>query len=96
MEKNTEDSDEKSNLAKAIAEIHAVALECDQKVAEMQKKVEMMELDLMLVLRPGFQAMLNLDDLGWELLYQGDLQRSSTRGMKDMWRATRSCLTTTS
>lgn len=82
VEKNTEDSDEKSNLAKAIAEIHAVALECDQKVAEMQKKVEMMELNSMLVLRPGFQAMLNLDHLGRELLYQGDLQRSSTKGMR--------------
>lgn len=82
VEKNTEDNDEKSNLAKAIAEIHAVALECDQKVAEEQKKVEMMELNAMLVLRPGFQAMLNLDHLGRELLFQGDLQRSSTKGMR--------------
>lgn len=83
VEKNMlQDSEEKSNLTKAIQEIHAVTLECDQRVAEMQKQVEMMELNSMLVLRPGFQAMLNLDHLGRELLFQGDLQRMGSKGVR--------------
>ena len=48
----------------------------------MQRKVEMMELNSMLVLRPGFQAMLNLDHLGRELLFQGDIQRIGSKGMR--------------
>jgi hypothetical protein len=83
VEKNMlQDSDEKINLAKAISEIHAVTLECDQKVAEMQKKVEMMELNSMLVLRPGFHSVLNLDHLGRELILQGDLQRMGSKGVR--------------
>lgn len=83
VEKNMlQDSEEKTNLTKAIQEIHAVTLECDQRVAEMQKKVEMMELSSMLVLRPGFQAMLHLDHLGRELLFQGDLQRMGSKGVR--------------
>ena len=77
-----QESDEKSNLARAVEEIHAVTLECDQKVAETQRKVEMMELNSMLVLRPGFQAMLNLDHLGRELLFQGEVQRIGSKGMR--------------
>ena len=83
VEKSTlQDNDEKSNLSKAIEEIHQVTLDCDQRVAEMQRKVEMMELNSMLVLRPGFQAMLNLDHLGRELLFQGDVQRIGSKGMR--------------
>lgn len=83
VEKNMlQDSDEKSNLAKAISEIHNVTLECDQKVAEMQKKVEMMELNAMLVLRPGFHSALNLDHLGRELIQQGELQRMGSKGVR--------------
>jgi hypothetical protein len=83
VEKNMlQDSEEKSNLARAIQEIHAVTLECDQKVAEMQKKVEMMELNAMLVLRPGFHSVLNLDHLGRELIWQGDLQRMGSKGVR--------------
>lgn len=82
VEKNMlQENDEKINLSKAIDEIHNVTLECDQRVAEMQRKVEMMELNSMLVLRPGFQAMLNLDHLGRELLFQGDVQRIGSKGM---------------
>ncbi|RBQ87999.1 hypothetical protein VDGD_02632 [Verticillium dahliae] len=76
------DSEEKANLAKAISEIHNVTLECDQKVAEMQKKVEMMELNAMLVLRPGFHSVLNLDHLGRELILQGELTRMGHKGVR--------------
>ncbi|TQV93331.1 hypothetical protein V2A60_010242 [Cordyceps javanica] len=76
------DSEEKANLQKAILEIKTVTHECDAKVAEANKRVEMMELDRMLVLRPGFQSVLNLDHLGRALILQGDLQRLSSKGMR--------------
>ncbi|KAH8662341.1 CNH domain-containing protein [Xylariales sp. PMI_506] len=76
------DSEEKANLIKAMEEIKQVALEADAKVDEMQKKVTMIELDQMLVLRPGFHADLNLDHLGRELIIQGDLQRMGSKGVR--------------
>jgi hypothetical protein len=76
------DSEEKSNLLKAIQEIKTVTLECDTKVDETNKRVEMMELDRMLVLRPGFQSVLNLDHLGRELIIQGELQRMGSRSVR--------------
>ncbi|KAK9440332.1 Rho guanyl nucleotide exchange factor [Metarhizium brunneum] len=76
------DSEEKTNLAKAIQEIQTVTLECDAKVAETNKRVQMMELDRMLVLRPGFQSVLNLDHLGRVLIMQGELQRMGSKGMR--------------
>ncbi|RYP66807.1 hypothetical protein DL771_007605 [Monosporascus sp. 5C6A] len=77
-----QDSEEKANLGKAIEETQAVASEADSKVHEMQKKVTMIELDQMLVLRPGYQASLNLDHLGRELILQGDLQRMGSKGVR--------------
>ncbi|KAG5664747.1 hypothetical protein KAF25_008481 [Fusarium avenaceum] len=76
------DSEEKTNLAKAIAEIRQVTLESDSKVAEQNKRVQMMELNRMLVLRPGFHSVLNLDHLGRELIFQGDLQRMGSKGVR--------------
>ena len=76
------DSEEKANLSKAIQEIQTVTHECDAKVAETNKRVEMMELDRMLVLRPGFQSVLNLDHLGRVLIKQGELQRMGSKGMR--------------
>jgi hypothetical protein len=76
------DSEEKTNLLKAIEEIKLVTHECDAKVAETNKRVEMMELDRMLVLRPGFQSVLNLDHLGRALIMQGELQRLGSKGMR--------------
>ncbi|KAM0474336.1 hypothetical protein ACHAPX_007672 [Trichoderma viride] len=76
------ESEELTNLKRAIEEIRVVTLECDAKVAETNKRVEMMDLDRMLILRPGFQSVLNLDHLGRTLEIQGDLQRLSTSGMK--------------
>lgn len=75
-------SEEMMNMQKAIAEVKAVAIECDIKVAETNKRVEMMELDRMLVLRPGFQSILNLDHLGRQLIMQGELTRLGSKGVR--------------
>ncbi|TGO47126.1 hypothetical protein BCON_0292g00080 [Botryotinia convoluta] len=73
----TKDSDEKATLAIAIEEIKAVTLECDAKVEEQSRKVDMIELQSKLYLRPGMERVeLNLDHLGRELLHRGDLQRA--------------------
>ncbi|KHO00158.1 Rho guanyl nucleotide exchange factor [Metarhizium album ARSEF 1941] len=80
--KTVGDSEEKTILQKAIQEIQTVTLECDAKVAETNKRVQMMELDRMLVLRPGFQSVLNLDHLGRVLIMQGELQRMGSKGMR--------------
>ncbi|KAI1392141.1 CNH domain-containing protein [Hypoxylon trugodes] len=76
------DSEEKANLKRAIDEVKSMTLECDAKVDEMQKKVTMIELDQMLVLRPGFHADLHLEHLGRELILQGDLQRMGSKGVR--------------
>ncbi|AEO54793.1 hypothetical protein MYCTH_2297813 [Thermothelomyces thermophilus ATCC 42464] len=76
------ESEEKTNLERALEEIKKVTHECDEKVAEMTRKVELLELQSMLVLRPGFQSVLNLDHLGRELLKQGDLQRQGSKGVR--------------
>ncbi|KAI0975539.1 CNH domain-containing protein [Xylaria arbuscula] len=82
LKEMSQDSEEKTNMIKAIDEIRAVAHECDAKVAEMEKKVAMIELDQQLVLRPGFHADLNLDHLGRELILEGDLQRMGSKGVR--------------
>ncbi|KAG9237904.1 rhoGEF protein-like protein [Amylocarpus encephaloides] len=71
------DTEEKANLAMAIEEIKTVTLECDAKVDEQSKKVEMIELQSKLFLRPGMERVeLHLDHLGRELIFKGDLQRA--------------------
>lgn len=73
----TQDTEEKTILATAIEEIKAVTLECDAKVDENTRKVEMIELQEKLYLRPGMERVeLNLDEKGRELIFQGDLQRA--------------------
>ncbi|KAK3905744.1 Rho1 guanine nucleotide exchange factor 3 [Staphylotrichum tortipilum] len=76
------ESEEKTNLERALDEIKKVTHECDEKVAEMTKKIELLELQSILVLRPHFQSVLNLDHLGRELLKQGDLQRQGSKGVR--------------
>lgn len=79
LQNMTQDTEEKANLATAIEEIKTVTLECDAKVDEQSKKVEMIELQSKLFLRPGMERVeLNLDHLGRELLFKGDLQRAGT------------------
>ncbi|KAJ5223482.1 hypothetical protein N7468_008024 [Penicillium chermesinum] len=75
------DSDEKANVAQAIEEIKVVALECDNKVGEMNKKADLMELATKLQLRPEMkkEVELNLEHLGREIIHRGDLQRPGTR-----------------
>ncbi|KAK0279081.1 Rho guanine nucleotide exchange factor [Friedmanniomyces endolithicus] len=77
--------EEKRNLQAAYDEVKNVTLECDARVAEMQRKVDLSDLSLKLVLRPGMlQAVeLNLDHIGRQLIHRGDLQRmGGTSGNK--------------
>ncbi|KAF4978498.1 hypothetical protein FZEAL_5144 [Fusarium zealandicum] len=76
------DSEEKTNLIKAIQEIKLVAHECDAKVAGQNKKVEITDLNRMLVLRPGFHSVLNLVHKDRELIFQGELQRMGSKGVR--------------
>lgn len=70
------DNEEKRNLQIAKEEIKAVALECDSRVGEMERKVSLTDLQAKLILRPGMQRVeLNLDHLGRELIFRGDLLR---------------------
>ncbi|PHH77302.1 hypothetical protein CDD82_3568 [Ophiocordyceps australis] len=80
--KMAEESEEKTNQQRAIEEIKAVTSECDSKVAEQERRITMMQLDRELVLRPGFQSVLNLDHLGRLLIMRGDLQRMGSKGMR--------------
>jgi hypothetical protein len=76
------DSLEKTNLQIALDEVKAVTLECDSRVAEMQRKIDLLDISAKLVIRPQLKndVELNLDHFGRELIYRGDLQRmGSTR-----------------
>jgi hypothetical protein len=76
IKNSTVDNEEKRNLIIAKEEIKIVALECDARVGEMSRKVDLTDLQARLILRPGMQRVeLNLDHLGRELIYRGDLQR---------------------
>ena len=69
------DSEEKRNLQLALDEIKAATFECDARVAEMSKHVELSELASKLVLRPEMSKVkLNLTHLGREIIFKGDLQ----------------------
>lgn len=86
------DSEEKTNLQQAIEEIKLVAMECDAKVGEMTKKVDLKELGSKLQLRPELKRVveLNLEHLGREVIHQGDLQRPRTKRFN--WSDTRAIL----
>lgn len=88
---STVDNEEKKNLQVAKDEIKAVTLECDSRVAEMGRKVGLADLQAKLILRPGMQRVeLNLDHLGRELIYRGDLQRMG--GSRFSWLETHALL----
>lgn len=78
VHKNTlHDTEEKANILRAIEEIKAVTHECDAKVDQQTKKVELIELSSKLFLRPGMERVeLQLDQTGRELIFKGDLQRA--------------------
>ena len=85
------DSEEKLNLQYAIDEVRAVTFECNSKVDEMTKKIELLELASKLELRKGMEKVeLNLDHLGREIIIQGDLLRAGGRGLQ--WVETRAIL----
>ncbi|EEP79418.1 conserved hypothetical protein [Uncinocarpus reesii 1704] len=86
------DCEEKANLWQAIEEIKLVAMECDNKVGDMSKKVSLRELGAKLQLRPEMKQLveLNLEHLGREIIYQGDLQRPRTKRFN--WVDTRAIL----
>jgi hypothetical protein len=91
IKNSTVDNDEKRNLIIAKEEIKAVTLECDARVAEMERKVSLTDLQSKLILRPGMQRVeLNLDHLGRELIYRGDLQRMG--GSRFNWLETHALL----
>ncbi|CAK1364306.1 unnamed protein product [Cercospora beticola] len=72
-----QETPEKTNLQLALDEIKAVASECDSRVAEQQRKIDLADLEKKLVLRPGMkkEVELNLDHFGRSLIHRGDLQR---------------------
>ena len=74
-----EESEEKTNLATAIDEIKTVTRECDSRVDDMAKHVQLAELAVKLQLRPGMEKVqLNLTHLGREIVFEGDLQRTGS------------------
>jgi len=86
-----QNSEEKANLAIARQEIKDVTLECDARVADMSKSVDLSELQAKLQLRAGMANVhLNLTHLGREIIYQGDLQRMGSN--KFSWVETRAIL----
>lgn len=91
LKRSTIDNEEKRNLQVAKDEIKAVTLECDARVAEMSRKVDLSDLQAKLILRPGMQRVeLNLDHLGRELIFKGDLLRMG--GNRFTWLETHALL----
>ena len=79
-----EDSEEKHNLQLAVDEIKAVTVDCDNRVAEMNRIEEIEELEDKLVLRPEMDNVkLNLKHLGRQLIHEGDLQRKARMSWVD-------------
>lgn len=82
LKKMVQDSEEKTNLIKALEEIRTVTHKCDEAVARSKSKVDLHILQSALVLRPGFQSVLNLDHLGRQLIHRGDLTRMGSKGVR--------------
>lgn len=71
------ESEEKANLAIAINEIQEATRECNARLAEESKKVDLLDLQAKLQLRPEMKHVeLNLTQWGRELIHTGDLQRT--------------------
>lgn len=82
LKKMVEGSEEKTNGEKALDEIRAVTHKCDEAVARSKSKVDLHILQSALILRPGFQSVLNLDHLGRQLNHRGDLTRMGSKGVR--------------
>jgi RhoGEF domain/Pleckstrin homology domain len=84
LKSTVKDSEEKLNLQFAIDEIKAATFECNIKVHEMEKKMELLDLKDKLRLRPNMEkeVELNLDHLGRDLIKRGDLLRAGGKGFQ--------------
>jgi hypothetical protein len=71
------ETEEKINLQRAIDEIKAVTHDCDSRVDEMSKRVQLLELGQKLMMRQ-WPVDLRLEEKGRELIFQGDLQRTGS------------------
>ena len=76
------ESEEKMSLQFAVDEVRAATFECNSKVAEMERKISLLELSNKIRLRKGMEreVELNLDHLGREVIIRGDLQRAGGKG----------------
>ena len=84
LKATTKDSEEKLKLQFAIDEIKAATHECDVKVAEKKREIELLDLKDKLWLRKGMEkeVKLNLTFLGREIIQRGDLLRASSKGFQ--------------
>lgn len=75
--RNTEEgTNEKENLSKAITELGQLVEQCSLQVEMNSKKCELMELRSKLQMRLEIEKIeLNLDHVGREVIFRGDLQR---------------------
>jgi hypothetical protein len=77
LKKSIVDNDEKRNLQIALEEIRAVVHECNSRVGDEERKVELRALQYKLIQRDDMPKVeLNLDHLGRELVFQGELLRA--------------------
>ena len=91
LHKSILDNEEKKNLQTAIEEIKEITRECDTRVGDGLRKVDLADLQNKLKLRPGMQRVeLNLDHLGREVVYQGELLRIG--GSRFTWLETHAIL----
>ncbi|KAI9726238.1 MAG: hypothetical protein M1834_009093 [Cirrosporium novae-zelandiae] len=83
LKNSIQENEEKAKLRKTIEEIKAFTFECEAKVGESAKKVNLAELSSKLKLREGMdrEVNLNLNHLGRELIFRGDLQRTGSRSL---------------
>jgi len=85
VQKNmVKDSEEKTNLSFALDEIRAATFECNAKLAEMEKKMQLIELANKIRLREAMkkEVELNLDHLGRQIIIRGDLLRAGGKGFQ--------------
>jgi hypothetical protein len=80
LRKSIHDNEEKKTLQSAIEEIKKVTHECDTRVGDGSRKVELSSLQSRFVFKGNLPRVnLNLDHLGRELIHQGELVRAGNR-----------------
>lgn len=83
LKNSIKETDEKVNLQFAINEVKAATHDANQKLAESEKKMDLIELAAKIKLRRSMEVVeLNLDHLGRKVIMRGDLQRTSGRGFQ--------------